>query len=166
MSSTIFVPGRGAMDLSCRKVDLAVNEYDERLFAARSPVTGVDTVFIKMPRVTDWMTQDGVDIDGTRCMPVLGFPAGFPDPSEVTQRLYEIDATRHGTEILRFMNTANEKLKEPARREASERSGIVAEVSESAHHRLGVTPYHRSLAKKDPKQQVSTANKNKRKHGR
>lgn len=149
--STIYVPGRGAVDLDCRRVDAAVNEYDERLFAARNPRNGLYTVFVKMSPFTDWLTDDGLDVDGQRCLPVMAFPEGFPETHEVLRRLHETDALRRGTEILDEINKKNAQLAEPSRRAASEHAGELAEVMESAMHRQGKTPYHRSLRKRDPK---------------
>lgn len=166
MSATMYVPGRGVVALGYRAVDAAVSEYDERLFAADHPHTGTPSIFIKMPPDTEWQQGDGLAIDGNRCVPVMAFPHGFPHTDEVLRRLHEADAVRRGHELLDHMNRANAALNEPARREAAERAGVVAEVTESAMHRIGKTSYYRSLAKLDPKQRVSTVNKRKNKHGR
>lgn len=166
MSTVIQVPGRGAMDLSAYRVNKAVHEYDERLIADRNPKTGVDTVFIEMARDTEWADDDGVAINGSRYMPIIGFPEGFPESDVVLKRLYEADASRHGSNILNWMNRRNDALLEPVRHAASESAGETADVMESVMHREGKTRYHRSLPKEDPKQKVSTANKSKRNHGR
>lgn len=152
MSTTLYVPGRGAMDRTCRDIDLAVSEYDERLFAAKNPRNGLDTVFIKMSPFTDWLNDDGMDVAGQRCVPIMAFPEGFPHRDEVIARIYRADAVRRGDEILNEINKHNESLKEVSRRAASEQAGEVAEVSESMMHRLGKTRYSRNLPKRDPKQ--------------
>jgi hypothetical protein len=152
--SIIHLPGRGAVDLATRKVDLAVNEYDERLFAAKNPRNGLDTIFIKMSPFTDWMTDDGLDIDGQRCIPVMAFPEGYPSPAEVLSRIYAVDAVRRGAEILDEINKHNESLKEAERYTASESAGETAEVMESVMHRLGHTSYHRSLPMNGPRQRA------------
>lgn len=151
--STIYVPGRGAMSLAHRRVDQAVREYDERLFAAANPHNGIDTVFIKMSPFNDWINDDfGTEIAGQRCVPVLGFSEGFPEPHYVIERLARIDAQRRGSKILDEINNNNERIRKEARYRASEAAGEAAEVMESVMHRLGRTPYSRSFAKRAPKQ--------------
>lgn len=152
--SIIHLPGRGAVDLATRKVDLAVNEYDERLFAAKNPRNGLDTVFVKMSPFTDWMNDDGLDIDGQRCLPILAFPEGFPHPEEVLRRVYLADSVRRGDEILNEINRKNEAIRVAERYRASEAAGETAEVMEHVSHRLGLTPYHRNLRKIGPKQRA------------
>lgn len=152
--SVIHLPGRGAVDLATRNVDRAVNEYDERLFAARNPRNGLDTVFVKMSPFTDWMSDDGLDIEGQRCLPVLAFPEGFPDTQEVLRRIYLADAVRRGSEILDEINKNNEKIRVAERYAASEAAGETAEVMEHVTHALGRAPYHRSLRMNGPKQRA------------
>lgn len=151
--STIYLPGRGVVDLATRRIDAAVRGYDERLFAGRHPHNGLDTIFIKMPPGTAvFVSGDGLDIGGQRCQALMAFPQGFPETHEVLEKLAKSDATRRGTQILDEMNQANYRLQEPARRAAEEMAGLSAEVAESALHRLGKTRYSRSLPKRDPKQ--------------
>jgi len=150
--SAIFVPGRGVMDLDCRRVDLAVNEYDERLFAARHPYTNDPSVFIKMSPFTDWLLDDfGLEIGGQKCMPVLAFPHGFPEPHEVIHRLRKADSLRRGTKILKEINDNNSRIQAQAAYIQAEAAGAVAEVQESFEHRQGLTRHSRSLPKRDPK---------------
>lgn len=151
--STIFVPGRGAMDLECRHADRVVNEYDERLFAAVHPHTNVPSVFIKMSPFTDWLRDDfGLEIAGQRCMPILGFPEGFPPREQIIERLVKIDAKRRGTKILDEINRNNDAIKREAAYIQEQAAGVVAEVQESFEHRQGMTRHSRSLPKRDPKQ--------------
>lgn len=152
MSATLYVPGRGVVNLAYRAVDRAVAEYDERLFAADHPQTGTPSIFIKMPPDSEWNLEEGLSIDGNRCVPVMAFPHGMPHEDAVLRRLHETDAVRRGKELLDDLNRRNDALKEPARREAAEQAGEVAEVWESAMHRLGKTKHSRSLRKCDPKQ--------------
>lgn len=149
--STIYVPGRGVVDLACRNVDQAVNEYDERLFAARHPHNGQDTIFLKMSPFAEPFGDDGLDIHGQRCIPIMAFPTGFPETHEVLGRLHRADAVRRGDEILDEINRHNDKVRGVIRARAAERAGEVAEIAESAFHREGKTSYHRSFAKRDPK---------------
>lgn len=146
--SAIYLPGRGMVDLAARAVDRAVNEYDERLFASKSPVSGLDTVFIKMPADSDL----GVEIEGTRAYPLLSFPDGFPEPHFVVERLYNADGKRQGDRVLRELRAHNEKIKAEHRYRADQASGELAEVIASYQHSQGLTPYHTSLRKQSPKQ--------------
>jgi hypothetical protein len=151
--STIYVPGRGAMDLDCRRVDIAVNEYDERLFAARHPRTNIPSVFVKVSPFTDWLNEDfGVDIAGQRAMPVLAFPEGWPSNEVVLRKLIASDAKRRGTAILDEINDKNAQLRRNAEYIQQQAAEAVAEVQESFEHRQGLTKYSRSLPKRDPKQ--------------
>lgn len=147
--STLFIPGRGVVDLEARRIDAAVSEYDERLFAARHPETNHPGVFIKMPPSYDG--DNGLVISGQRAIPVLVFPGGFPHPDHVLGELHKRDAVRRGTEILDEINRRNDQLKAAGNHAASEAAGEVAEVMASARHQLGLTPYHQSLRKRSPK---------------
>lgn len=141
--STIYLPGRGVVNLTHRAVDEAVHAYDERLFAATHPHTGNDTIFVKMPP----HFEDGIDIGGQRCLPILAFPEGFPHTDDVLKRIYQADAVRRGDEILREIHRHNDRIKAEKEYESSERAGELAEVIASYRHRNGETPYHTSMRK-------------------
>lgn len=150
--STIYLPGRGLVNLAHRRVEKAVHAYDERLFASTNPHTGFDTIFIKMP--PDTPDDFGITLAGQRAFPVLSFPEGFPANEEhVVAKLASADSARFGDKVLRDVHAANEKAREPHRAAAAEADGIVAERVEHARRELGVTPYHISYPKKSPKQQ-------------
>lgn len=140
--SHLYLPGRGMVNLDARRVDRAVQEYDERLFFSRHPQTGQWTVFIKIER--DLPDEFGTVVSGTRAFPVLAFN-DIPEPSEATRRLYESDAIRHGTRILDKIHENNERVREPLRRKAEEAQEQLAEVVESYMHDQGETRYRRVL---------------------
>ena len=140
MSSTIYIPGRGRVNLSAMKVDEAVREYDARLSFKMNNETHQWCIYISMPH-------------GHSEVPVLGFP-DIPHPDDALKRLYRADALRHGEKILDDIDRNNKAIKDKLEYASSEASGQVAEVAESALHREGKTPYHRSLPKKDPKQLI------------
>ena len=148
--STIYLPGHGVVDLEARRINKVVNQYDERLFAARHPLTGDYAVFIKMSPAYDG--EDGLEIAGQRALPIMAFPNGFPHEDQVLGELHKRDAVRRGTEILDEIHRANEARKEPYRRAAADAAGAVAEAQTSFLHRYGHTPFHTSLRKRDPKQ--------------
>lgn len=141
------------MDLGCRQVDLAVSEYDERLFAANHPDSNTPTIFIKMSPFTDWLREDfGLEIAGQRCMPILAFPKGWPMPHEVVRKLTEIDSQRRGTALLREINDKNDRIRAQAAYVQSEAAGEVAEVWESMERNKGRTSHSTSYRKRDIKQ--------------
>lgn len=140
--STLFVPGRGVVDLATMRLDAAVREYDERLTFATHPHTGQPTVFIKMEADAD----TGVQLDGSNVMPVLAFPHGTePDPEFVKRELYMRDSLRHGLELLDDIRRNNDALRREHQERASEAAGILAEARESYLHDQGQTPYRRVL---------------------
>lgn len=140
MSSTIYVPGRGRVNLSAMKVDEAVREYDYRLSFKLNNETNQWCIYISQPHGHDEL-------------PILGFQ-GIPHPDDALKRLYHADALRHGEKILDDIDRHNKAISEELDYKAREAVEYTAEVAESALHREGKTPYHRSLPKKDPKQQI------------
>ena len=145
--TTLFVPGRGSVNLAVARIDRAVREYDERLLFARHPQTGQWSVFIKIER--DLPEEFGTVVEGQRVYPVLGFPHDRDpetlDIEEIKVRLYKADSVRHGKQILADMHAHNERVKEPQRRVASEAAGIAAEVLESYLNDRGVPTKYRRL---------------------
>lgn len=137
----IWVAGRGMLDLEVVSVDRAVREYDNTLKFDFNEDTGQWCIFKYMggrnPTWPEWL-------------PVLAFQ-GVPTPDVAIKTLWTSDAQRNGEEILRDLMT-QEPDPEIARR-AEDATEAAASVLESFVHREGLTNYHRSLPKKDPKQQ-------------
>lgn len=137
----IWVSGRGLVDTEVFAVDRAVKEYDETLKFDMNTDTGQWCIFKYMggrnPTWPEWL-------------PVLAFQ-GIPDPDSAIKRLWESDALRNGEEILRKLQ---QEEGDPALvAKGDDATGQAAEVLESFVHREGLVNYHRSLPKKDPKQQ-------------
>lgn len=134
----IHLPGYGAVDLDARKVAKALNEYDERLLFDRNLDTGNWSAWVKMPH-------------GQTPQEVIVFGRDVPNVEHALARVQGADTVRQGIQMLEQMNRDNERLKTPGRQRFDNLIGEVAEVGESAAHREGLTPYHRSLPKRDPK---------------
>lgn len=137
----IFLAGRGYVDSDLYWVDKAVNEYDNSLKFDYNEQTGQYCIFKYMgarhPNYPEWL-------------PVLAFDR-VPPADQAIKRLIATDSLRFGEEILRDIQT-RERDPELERR-VDDATGLTAEGIESWMHREGKTNYHRSLAKKDPKQQ-------------
>lgn len=147
MSASIYVPGRGVVNLAARRIDNAVREYDERLFFARHPQNGQWSVFVK---IAGGLPEDfGTVVEGQHAFPVVGFPHDRDpetlDLEEIMHKLYKADSMRHGTRILDEMHEHNEKVRAPARAAADDAAGAMAEVVESYTHGQGDTKYSRLL---------------------
>ena len=131
---SLWLPGVGEVDPRIRRVMRAVEEYDESLRFGRNERNG------------DWVVMIGEM--GT---PVFGFGQGLPDPRDVPRILEKHDIKRHGKRIMDALARESERKRLDEEYRYGETTGEVAEVMESAMHRLGGTPYKRSLAKRDPK---------------
>jgi hypothetical protein len=134
MGITIYVPGRGRVDLDEIAVDTAVREYDERLSFTFDYNNGHYAVFIK-------------NVLGQPPFPIFAFPQGIPSVDAVIKRLYETDAVRHGTKLLDDINRRNAAVKREQERAAEEADGIAAEAMEWFARTEGHTNYHKSTRK-------------------
>lgn len=144
---TIFVAGRGEVDLdlelrhrALRKV-IEENDPEGKLTLGRHHETGEWVLFLK-PRANPF----GLDA----LYPVLGLGTEEPDPDKLRELLYKTDTRRNGDQILKDIHANNERIRRVARDKADEGIEILAEAQESFLHRQGLTPHHRSLAKRDP----------------
>jgi hypothetical protein len=115
-------------DLTERRLDKAVQEYDENLRFGRNEETGQYCVF----RI----------VRGERPLPILGFTE-MPDTDQIFKRLYKSDALRRGNEILDEINKHNAGIEAELESAASDASGMVAEGFEHLFHGVGKTPYRR-----------------------
>lgn len=126
MSAHIWLPGAGTVDLSVKRVDTAVREYDERLRFGRNDKTGDYCIFIKMPP----NYVGGIPSSEGTLYPVIGFGNQIPDAGEAIHRLRKADALKNGDAILREMNRENDSLTQHIDDNAHDASGIVAEAAE------------------------------------
>lgn len=113
--SSIYLPGRGMVNLTARRIDKAVTEYDERLFFRRNPQNGQWTVFRKMEH-------------GVEPLPVLGFGFDIPSVDRVLKRLYESDSRRH--DLVARINKHNERLKKEQQDKVDDAQEFAAEALE------------------------------------
>lgn len=134
MSITIYVPGRGRVDLGEISVDRAVREYDERLSFTFDRVNGHYAIFIKNEL-------------GKEPFPIFAFPDGIPHPEDAIKKLYKHDSVRHGLELLDEINRENAKLERVREAAAEEAAEVAAEAMESFAHGQGFTGYKRIYAK-------------------
>jgi len=137
--SAIWLPGRGVVNQQAKRVDRAVHEYDERLFFGEWH--GDFVVYMTMPH-------------GTDPLPILNFGREMPTPDTAIERLSLSDARKRGAEILQDLIRHNNSVESKYEEAASEGAGLAAEAVESFNHRIGNTPYHRSLPKRDPRQRA------------
>lgn len=125
--------------MDARRVHAALNEYDERLIFDRNLATGTWAAFVKMPH-------------GETPQPVIDFGLEVPSVDQALARVRAADSLVQGERMLVDINQHNDKIREPGRANWDRIIGELAEVAESAAHREGLTNYHRSLPKRDPKQ--------------
>lgn len=121
-TANIWLPGIGMTDIAQRRVDAAVQEYDENLRFGRNMESGQWCIFL-MRR-------------GHDPLPVIGFN-DIPHPEDAIKRLHNADAQRRGEEILDEMNRHNEELKAPYEKAASEADEILAEAYEWGFRQMG-----------------------------
>lgn len=133
-ASSIWLPGRGTVDIQAIRVDRAVQEYDENLRFGRNEETGQWCVFL---------LRRGFDP-----LPVLGFQ-DIPHPDDAVKRLWRADAQRRGEEILDELNRHNKDLEiaENAQttREAEDAAELAAEHAERLLRQLGKTRWAKSF---------------------
>jgi hypothetical protein len=127
--SKIWLPGAGMTDLSERRVDAAVKEYDENLRFGRNEETGQYCIFL---------IRRGFDP-----LPILGFNE-IPHPEDAVKKLWRADAMRRGNEILDEMNKENEEARKADEYAADEGIGQAAEGFEWLMRTQGQTPYTKS----------------------
>jgi len=132
---SLWLPGLGETDLRVRKVAHAVRDYDESLRLAKDENFG------------NWCV-----VIGEMGHPVFSFGMELPDPYEVPRILEQHDTKRYGKQIMEALARESERKRLDEEYRYGQTTGEVAEVMESAMHRLGGTPYRRSIRKMDPKQ--------------
>lgn len=138
--SSLYVPGRGMVNLSAMRVDSAVSEYDERLMFAQHPENGQWVIMLKMP--SDYDGPDGLHFGSDRVIPILGFN-DIPHPDDALKRLYQTDTLRWGEQILDDMNRRNADRKKELEFEADNASGEAAEALEWFNRQQGKHPVKR-----------------------
>jgi hypothetical protein len=138
--SSLYLPGRGMVNLAATRVDGAVNEYDERLLFAQHPENGQWCIMIKMPASYDG--PDGLHLGTDRVIPILGFD-DIPHPEDALRRLYKADTLRWGEQMLDDMHRRNEARKKELGRAADDATGQTAEAMEWANRVTGTHPQKR-----------------------
>lgn len=138
MSVVIWTPD-GMVDSKVLSINKALNEYDERLF-------------LETDHKGDWVIWIHQERP-KRPWPCFNLGRNLPDKDEVMLRVIKGDMLRRGTKILDEVNEHNDRLRATEESKMKELDTMMAEVLESAAHRYGGTRYHRSLPKRDPKQQ-------------
>lgn len=128
---SIYLPGRGSVDIAALAVDRAIKQYDERLFFGRNDETGDWCAFIQAPH-------------GHPPVPVFGWQE-IPHPEDAVKRLYEADTVRHGSSILDRINRDNEAIRKEKRWASSEATGDTAERIEHALRKAGRSPIIKSM---------------------
>lgn len=124
--SSLYLPGRGMVDLAAARVAAALAEYDDRLiYHPSSPYTGQPTVFIKMEADNDTDFQ----IDGNNVLPILAFREP-PTPEYALAEIGKRDSVRHGMALLDDLHRNNEAIREEKRKKAAEADEIAAEAYE------------------------------------
>ena len=147
LKPTIFVAGRGEVDLDLERQHIALrkvieeNDPEGKLTLGFHRETGEWVLFLKS-RANPF----GLDAP----YPVLGLGRNVPDPQELRELLYKTDTRRNGDKILSDIHANNERRRAKSRDAANDGIEVAAEAAESFLHRQGLTPHHRSLAKRDP----------------
>lgn len=113
--SSIYLPGRGMVNLTARRIDKAVNEYDERLFFRLNPQTGDWCVYRKQEH-------------GKEPIAVLGFGRDIPHPNDVIARLRQTDSYRR--DLVRQINEHNDRRKKELQDAVDEGQEAMAEALE------------------------------------
>jgi hypothetical protein len=135
--SSLYVPGRGMVNLASTRVDSAVSEYDERLTFAQHPENGQWCIMLKMP--ADYDGPDGIHLGTDRVIPVLGFN-DIPHPEDALKRLYQADSLRWGEQMLDDMNRRNEDRKKELQYKGDQASYEAAEAMEWFNRQQGLHP--------------------------
>lgn len=132
--TSLYIPGRGSMDIRAFRVDTAVNEYNDRLSFDRNRDTGDWCVFMRMPSPEP-------------PLPLFGFGDTIPEPDEVIKQLWKSDSLRHGDKILNQIVKEQEDRKRQYEYAASQASEESAEVLEHFLRKRGKSPVIKSMAK-------------------
>lgn len=120
----------GYIAREAKKLDIAVNQYDERLHFGLHPQTDQWIVAIN--------TEDGE-------IPILGFTRfeqGLPTQEHVMERLYNSDARRHGEKIRERINRQNKEAAAALKYKADQGVGEAAEHMEYWLRRAAVEDGH------------------------
>ena len=125
--TSLYIPGRGSMDIKAWRVDAAVKDYDERLMFAKNEETGDWCIFIKMPTPA-------------APYPVLGFGDNIPTVDEARQRLRSTDTMRSGEAIYRDMVRSQEKYRANLKSKTDEAAEEAAEPIEFLMRKEGKSP--------------------------
>lgn len=143
----IFLP-QSYNDRAGFRVAMALRQYDERLVFGRNEDTGQWCIFTLMPREAE---AQGIP----RHWPVIGYDE-IPEPDKALHDIRNADLMRNGDRIRSELEREARRSAQAREDAASAGSEIAAEAAESFMHRIGKTPYHRSLRKRDPKQRSSS----------
>lgn len=137
--SSLYLPGRGMVDLAAARVAAVLAEYDPRLiYHPSSPQTGQPTVFVKME--ADYDT--GIQLDGSNVLPVFAF-AEPPTAEYALKAVMERDSLRHGLSILEDLRKNNADLKAEKEYEAKQADEAAAEAYEWYARNTGQTSHKR-----------------------
>lgn len=129
-ATSIYVPGRGDVNMSAYRVDQAVNEYDELLHFGQNNDTGQWCIFLIRR--------------GEAPLPVIGFNE-IPHPHDAIKRLVQADARRRGNEILDEINRHNKQFEIEREERAVEADQRLAETAEWALRHEGKTPHKKVI---------------------
>lgn len=129
-TEALWLPGQGMVPAHVRQAMQAVEEYDSDLSLGRHEQTGDWVVLLKRGPME-------------KPHPVFGLGRELPAPERIKEMLYKSDVRRHGAELARKINKAQEMRQEQFKKDLAEQTGEAAEALESFLHRDGRTPYKR-----------------------
>jgi hypothetical protein len=132
--SSLFIPGRGSMDIRALKVENAVRAYDERLMFAKNEETGDWCVFIRMPRPE-------------QPYPVCGFGREIPEVEDVMFRIRRADTMRNGEAVYRDVVKSQEKYRAELKYKGDQATDESVEVVEHFMRKHGKSPIIKSFSK-------------------
>lgn len=132
--ASLYIPGRGSMDIRAWKVDQAVNAYDERLMFAKNEETGDWCVFVRMP-------------SPNAPYPVCGFGYDIPEVEDVMFRIRKADTMRNGDIIYNDMIRSQEKYRADLKYKGDQATGESVEVVEHFMRKHGKSPVIKSFSK-------------------
>lgn len=132
--SSLFIPGRGSMDIRALKVENAVRAYDDRLMFAKNEETGDWCVFIRMPRPE-------------KPYPVCGFGREIPEVDDVMVRIRRADTMRNGEAIYRDVVKSQEQHREALKYKGDQATDESVEVVEHFMRKHGKSPIIKVLPK-------------------
>lgn len=132
--ASLYIPGRGSMDIRAWKVDQAVNAYDARLMFAKNEETGDWCVFVRMPSPNP-------------PYPVCGFGYDIPEVEDVMFRIRKADTMRNGDVIYNDMIRSQEKYRADLKYKGDQATGESVEVVEHFMRKHGKSPVIKSFSK-------------------